>query len=383
MSTPLVTYEDTKATIGTLPLLEPRPNSTNLRALTINLTDKLTTIRSQQSADFGYAGLVDEPDVYALKCATPWEDWPDPGAHVQPSETTTDRDNAAILYNTNKKVFDSQQNVLRAINEALNNVVPKSYRRETEGNTIGVKVYKPTDNPRTILAELRRRYGKATPAKKAANQTRFDQAWNPADPIKVLFDCLEECFLFAKVSKLEYTIAQMIDKGFMAIQNTGLYKTAVLKWNRFPEEYQTWPELKSHFEEAYEVCLNTTGGTARSNRYVNNTETIDDDDSISSIQNSLCNIHLANNANYQALQDKRPSFPTRSASTQPTTSHHARRTHTVESHYQCSPTNSANIYCSTNHCNTNRSTLHCTPNTYLPSTLPTNPERLWKWSWIK
>ncbi len=303
MSTPLVTYEDTKATIGTLPSLEPRPNSTNLRALTIDLTDKLTTIRSQQSADFGYAGLVDEADVYALKCTTPWNDWPDPGPHQLSAATATERDNNKVIYEANKQVFDSQLNVRRAINEALNQAVPRKYRRTTTGDAIGVKVYKPTDCPRTILADLRRRYGKATPAKKAANQAQFDQGWNPADPIEVLFDRLEECFLFAKVAKPEYTKEQMIDKAIIAIQKTGLYEPAVLEWNGFADINQTWPELKTHFEEAYEIRLASTGGTARSNGYVNNAEAVEDDDSVSTIQASLCNIHLANNANYQALQD--------------------------------------------------------------------------------
>ena len=127
MSTPLVTYEDTKATIGTLPSLEPRPKSTNLRALTIDLTDKLTTIRSQQSADFGYAGLVDKADVYALKCTTPWNDWPDPGPHQLSAATATERDNNKVIYEANKQVFDSQLNVRRAINEALNQAVPRKY----------------------------------------------------------------------------------------------------------------------------------------------------------------------------------------------------------------------------------------------------------------
>ena len=89
MSTPLVTYEDAKSTIGILPTLEPRPNSTNLRTLTIVLTDKLTTIRVQQSAAFGYAGIVGEAPVYAMKTATAWQDWPDPGPHQPGGATRT------------------------------------------------------------------------------------------------------------------------------------------------------------------------------------------------------------------------------------------------------------------------------------------------------
>ena len=197
MSTPLVTYEDTKTTIGTLPSLAPRPNSTNLRALTIDLTDKLTTIRSQQSAAFGYAGIVDKADVYAMKCNTPWQDWPDPGPHWSGGDTRDARDNAGILYDANKIVFDSQLNAIRAINKALNIAVPRAYRRSTTGDAIGVNVYKTTDCPRTILSNLHRRYGKATPAEKAHNETSFGAGWNPADPIEVLFSRLENairCF---------------------------------------------------------------------------------------------------------------------------------------------------------------------------------------------
>ena len=67
MSQPAVTFEDTKAAIGILLSLAPRPNSTNIQALTIDLVDKLTTIPSQQSADWGFLGLVEQDALYALK----------------------------------------------------------------------------------------------------------------------------------------------------------------------------------------------------------------------------------------------------------------------------------------------------------------------------
>ena len=54
MCTPEVTFEDALAVIGTLPSLEPRPTSTNIRALEIDLVDKLTMIPSTQSVNFGY-----------------------------------------------------------------------------------------------------------------------------------------------------------------------------------------------------------------------------------------------------------------------------------------------------------------------------------------
>lgn len=58
-------------------------------------------------------------------------------------------------------------------------------------------------------------------------------------------------FIFAKLAKLAYTKEQMIgDKDIIATQATRLYDQAVLEWNGFDEANQTWPELKSHFDES-------------------------------------------------------------------------------------------------------------------------------------
>ena len=72
MSTPMVIYVEAVAAIGTLPSLAPRPCSTNIRALTVDLIDKLTIIPSEQSADLGYSGLAKQDAVYALQTNAPW-----------------------------------------------------------------------------------------------------------------------------------------------------------------------------------------------------------------------------------------------------------------------------------------------------------------------
>ena len=78
MSTPLVTYEDALAVIETLPHLSPRPTATNIRALVVDLVDKLTIIPSQHSPDFGYEGMIEAEEIYSLKTQTPWKKWGDP-----------------------------------------------------------------------------------------------------------------------------------------------------------------------------------------------------------------------------------------------------------------------------------------------------------------
>jgi hypothetical protein len=97
------------------------------------------------------------------------------------------------------------------------------------------------------------------------------------------------------MAKPPFTLEQVIDKAIIAIQRTGLYEAALLEWQGFNENNKTWEQLKLHFEEAYEIRLASGQGTAVTHGYVNNTE-VYNDNSISTIQESLQSIHLANNA---------------------------------------------------------------------------------------
>ena len=92
----------------------------------------------------------------------------------------------------------------------------------------------------------------------------------------------------------------MVDKALTAIQLTGLFPTAILKWNGFADGHQTWPEFKSHFQEAYELHLQS-GGFNGNNPYHGAANAFaDGDDSIEEINESITNIHRAHNANTEA-----------------------------------------------------------------------------------
>ena len=90
MCTPEVTFEDALAVIGTLPSLALRPTATNIRALEIDLVDKLTMIPSEKSIDFGYPGKVEADVIYALKSNIPWVDLQNPGPHVTLADNLND-----------------------------------------------------------------------------------------------------------------------------------------------------------------------------------------------------------------------------------------------------------------------------------------------------
>ena len=139
-----------------------------------------------------------------------------------------------------------------------------------------------------------------TPLEKTALERRWSVGWNSNEPIKNFFDRLEDCFVMAITQPPAYTSKQMIDKAVTAIQTTGLFPTAILEWNGFLAGNQTWPEFKSHFQDAYEIHLQS-GGMNGNNPYHGAANMFNEgDDSIEEINESITNIHLAHNANTEA-----------------------------------------------------------------------------------
>ena len=168
-SVPPISYEDAVRMIGTLPTLRPQPISTNIRALTTYLSDKITSIPSYQSPEFGYMGMVEEKTVYVLTGADPWVDFNDPGAYRDRTDGTASpvqQKDAEAIYFAHKAIFDSQTNVQRAVIEALNLAVSREYKRYNTNTQIGAKIYKANSDPREILDALRYNYGKVQPSEK-------------------------------------------------------------------------------------------------------------------------------------------------------------------------------------------------------------------------
>ena len=97
----------------------------------------------------------------------------------------------------------------------------------------------------------------------------------------------------------------MIDKATITIQQTGLYKLAILECNGFDPVNKDWPDLKSHFGEAYDVHLTPGAGTANANGYqsaANDTNGVGNN-SLGLIHESFGAIQVANNANFHVTND--------------------------------------------------------------------------------
>jgi hypothetical protein len=220
-----IDYDTATAAIGTLPSLHPRPSHANIRALERDLFEKLKTLQSTQSEEWGFRGLAEQPAEYALKSVTPWVHSPNPGQHRPLGLAAGPTRDAKAVYLAEKSAYQAQATVTRAIIAALNVAVPKAFRRGATavgGALIGAAAYRSNHDPRTILLALRTMYGIPSPAERNANDAAFAAPWNTSEPIETYFDRLEDCYVAAIIASPPFTMEQMMTRAIMAIQLTGL-----------------------------------------------------------------------------------------------------------------------------------------------------------------
>ena len=299
---PEVSYEDIRAKLSGAPTMHPRPTATNIRAFRNHMRNKLTAIPSLQSSSYGYAGMIEQINIYKLTGEEPWKDQEDPG-NIRPltdsNMTRVQQRDEEAKWEGVKTTYASQINIRTAIIDALNDAVPEGYK--TSGQLIGARVYRADDCPRTILDNLQLTYGQITPGEKMLNQQRFSEGWATDQPIMHLFSRLEECFMIAMATKPEYTMEQLVDKAYTAILQTGQYETPCAEFKGMLPENQTYAVLKEHMLQAFELRLQMgISGQPGGFHGANNAT---DDDSIGAITESLSHMQMANNASARTINE--------------------------------------------------------------------------------
>ena len=134
-------------------------------------------------------------------------------------------------------------------------------------------------------------------------EAAWSAPWNPQEPIKLLFNRLD-FYVLSVSAKLAYTQERMIDKALTAIQRTGLYPIAIVEYQGFTQENKNREEFKSHFAEAYMIRLQS--GQSYGNPYhgATNAYEADNNDSITTLHNTIANLTHAANANTTDLNAK-------------------------------------------------------------------------------
>jgi hypothetical protein len=109
-----------------------------------------------------------------------------------------------------------------------------------------------------LLTHLWTTYGKITTKDLDANEARMKAPYHSTTPISEFFDLLNELSDFAIAGKAPLGEANIVRSAYNNIYATGLYEAASRDWRNKPSDDQTLPNLRAHFQAAYEDLSLTT-----------------------------------------------------------------------------------------------------------------------------
>ena len=130
MVPPPLNQQEVNLRMQAIPTMEPRPNSTNINAFEDAMVDILSTIPSAQNEDWGFQGLIQSAEIYALSTNVAWRNWPNPGptrvgTDINPAankkQLNADEARAAqAVWEAESGQYNNEQTVRRAIIDAMN-----------------------------------------------------------------------------------------------------------------------------------------------------------------------------------------------------------------------------------------------------------------------
>jgi hypothetical protein len=302
-----ITFERAKEHVGVIPTMHPRPTFDNINQAVIHLIRKLQQLPApHQSTRNGYAGKILSAQQYALLDTQAWVDWPYPGPHhtFPNGADRANREQAKTVWLANSDVYNSEQNVDRAVIAALDQAVPDDFK----SGGVAANGWSGNINARDIIASLKDTYGIPGPADKAKIETLYMKPYNPSRPIESMFKELDNARMMSILARVPYTPAQILDKALTKIQITNQYRNALVDWATdiaANPNNNNWAQFKDHFIQAY--TANQAAITVTQAGYHGAANVIDentDDDSYESIQASLAGLQMANNASVQATNDQ-------------------------------------------------------------------------------
>lgn len=109
--------------------------------------------------------------------------------------------------------------------------------------------------------------GPQSQAERQANDTTFDAAWDPQDPMEAYFDRLEDSYVATVIAQLLYTMEQLVTHAIMGIQLSRLYSQALIDWQAKAPALHTWENLKIHFTAAYIARIQSGHSTTAANGF--------------------------------------------------------------------------------------------------------------------
>ena len=279
----LITYDEAAGFLQGPPTVAPRPDFTKLRALRKHMVEALSQLECPQSAVHGWTGLVMDPAMYALLEPIPFAIPVNPGAvpAIIRTSTTATIKMITLVFDRNKKYYNSFLNIHKACYKMLKDAVPVEFQVSNIPNLQG---WNSTMAIIDILDQLHNNFGRPDPMTLIKNDTLFRSAFRPTDAPERLFWRIEQCQEIQVIAGNPYSDMQLMTNAVQILMASCIFSSREFEdWET--TAVKTYVIFKAFVHAAYArrltaLQMRTSGqqGYAQAHNMYNVFETSDTDD---------------------------------------------------------------------------------------------------------
>ena len=95
-------------------------------------------------------------------------------------------------------------------------------------------------------------YAAVAPFDMEANKQRVTVAYNPNQPIELLFGQIDDGITFADLGENPFTPVQVVDTALLLLVKATVFQDNIKEWNKMSMADQTWPHFQTFFAKAHQ-----------------------------------------------------------------------------------------------------------------------------------
>jgi hypothetical protein len=210
----------------TIPPIVGQPTYEAIKDLHMKLNENAVKVHSNLGDGLvGYLGVTVTPAIYNTLSAHPFDTPPNPGTSpVFPAEATGPQiANIRVIFQEEFYAFKKYMDVCNTISAIIIEVIAPMYLATLRLPYVGLG----TRTPLQLLAHLYTNYAKITPADLDANDRNMKQPCDVNQPIKVMYQQIEEAIEFAAAGQAPYSPEQVLNIAYQLVFRTGIFPTIV------------------------------------------------------------------------------------------------------------------------------------------------------------
>jgi hypothetical protein len=232
------------------PILGP-PTYASIAEVHLQLNANAASVFSNLgNGTLGLLALTVTEEVYDTLSDEPFVPPENPGTQPDLPGNANNNQIAEFVaqHKEDKRIWREYQATDKALKQQLLAAVNEMYYKVLRNRITGYA----TVTTLQLLKHLYKVYGNITPSDLADNDARLKTPYDPAMPIEVLFDQVEDAVDLAAAALAPYTIPQIVAYAYNNVFQTGQFVDACRDWRRREALAKTWVNFKSDFALAHQ-----------------------------------------------------------------------------------------------------------------------------------